>query len=93
MEENTEENGSTTTWMELESTLGKMAVNTKASTKMTKSRGMEYIHGLMVVNTKATGGEESSTASAATQFPEHQLSSGYGKRASALNGSTRTHSN
>lgn len=55
MVENTEESGSTTTWKDLDFTLGTMEEHSKGSIKMTKSMAMESTDGTMVESTKATG--------------------------------------
>lgn len=76
----TEANGSTTTWMELASTLGKTAENMKENIKMIKSKVTESIPGQMDECTKATGGEVNSTDWVVIQCQVRRLSSVYGKR-------------
>jgi hypothetical protein len=76
---NIKENGLTTTWKESVFTLGKMVGCIKGSTRMIKSMGTVFIHGLIKECTKGCGTKESSTVWEYIQCQVVILSSAYGR--------------
>lgn len=71
------------------STLGKMAVDMRVNTEMTRSMAMVSILGLICVSTKECGSEANSTVSAFTWFPTKTQNAVSGRKENALNGSIR----
>ena len=85
MAESIKDNGKTTTCTGMESTLGRTAECTKATTKMIESMGMESILGTTVNSMKAGGKMANSTEKASTARME-ETDVAIGKMERELNG-------